>query len=275
MRGGLDDALDKLARRDELRRRAAGEITTPPAVTELVEAIAAVVGRHPKVGVTVGVEGAGDPVLLHFYYADGVVQVNADRPPVNQAGDPAAAGPRHADIDIDLDDPLEEPYSAPPAEPAGDNLWSGRDDQDRFGPAHYGYAETYGSRPATAPWHHGGDPGESLHDLGERMPDPGVATSRLAAPAAYPGAFGGPPPPASADNQHGQATMRIRTGQYPAPAEPDRIPRQAPPGQRGGMPAPLAKPVPIKVERPEETEMAARRIAALLRDDPSLLHRPE
>ena len=37
MRGGLDDALDKLARRDELRRRAAGEATgTPPAVTELI-----------------------------------------------------------------------------------------------------------------------------------------------------------------------------------------------------------------------------------------------
>jgi ABC-type uncharacterized transport system ATPase subunit len=41
VRGGLDDALDKLARRDELRRRAAGEATgTTPAVTELVEAIA-------------------------------------------------------------------------------------------------------------------------------------------------------------------------------------------------------------------------------------------
>ena len=51
MRGGLDDALDKLARRDELRRRAAGEATgTPPAVQELVEAIAGVVGRNPKRG---------------------------------------------------------------------------------------------------------------------------------------------------------------------------------------------------------------------------------
>jgi hypothetical protein len=38
------------------------------------------------------------------------------------------------------------------------------------------------------------------------------------------------------------------------------------------MPAPLPKPIPLKVERPEETEMAARRLAALLRDDPSLLH---
>ncbi|MFI5493416.1 hypothetical protein [Actinoplanes sp. NPDC051859] len=86
---GLDDALDKLARRDELRRRAAGESTgTPPAVTELVEAIAAVVGRHPELGVTVGVEGAGDPVLLHFALEDGIVQVSADNSVAQRASEP-------------------------------------------------------------------------------------------------------------------------------------------------------------------------------------------
>ena len=58
MRGGLDDALEKLARRDELRRRANGETGVASlAVQELVEAIAAVVGRNPKLEVTVGVEG--------------------------------------------------------------------------------------------------------------------------------------------------------------------------------------------------------------------------
>ncbi len=40
------------------------------------------------------------------------------------------------------------------------------------------------------------------------------------------------------------------------------------------MPTPLPKPIPLQVERPEETEMAARRLAALLRDDPSLLNQP-
>jgi hypothetical protein len=40
------------------------------------------------------------------------------------------------------------------------------------------------------------------------------------------------------------------------------------------MPAPLPKPIPLQVERPEETEMAVRRLAALLRDDPSLLDQP-
>jgi flavoprotein len=104
MRGGLDDALDKLARRDELRRRAAAEATgTPPAVTELVEAIAAVVGRNPTLAVTVGVEGAGDPVLLHFAVDDGVVHVSADNSVASRVAEQSASSPRHADFDIDLD----------------------------------------------------------------------------------------------------------------------------------------------------------------------------
>jgi hypothetical protein len=73
-----------------------------------------------------------------------------------------------------------------------------------------------------------------------------------------------------------QTTRRIRPEQYRVPEEPptaDRAqPPSAPPEQRGGMPAPLPKPIPLQVERPEETEMAARRLAALLRDDPSLLN---
>ena len=111
MRGGLDDALDKLARRDELRRRAAGEATgTPPAVTELVEAIAAVVGRNPELGVTVGVEGAGDPVLLHFAVEDGIVQVSADNSVADRVAEATPTSPRHADFDIDPEEP--EPYPA-------------------------------------------------------------------------------------------------------------------------------------------------------------------
>jgi hypothetical protein len=37
-----------------------------------------------------------------------------------------------------------------------------------------------------------------------------------------------------------------------------------------GMPAPLPEPIPLKVDT-EETELAAKRLAALLRDNPSLL----
>jgi len=36
------------------------------------------------------------------------------------------------------------------------------------------------------------------------------------------------------------------------------------------MPTPLPEPVPLRVSE-EETEMAAKRLAALLREDPSLL----
>jgi hypothetical protein len=61
------------------------------------------------------------------------------------------------------------------------------------------------------------------------------------------------------------ATRRINPEQYQAAAA-ERIPEQR------GAPSPLPHPIPLKVERPEETEMAARRLAALLRDDPTLLN---
>ncbi|GAB1695068.1 hypothetical protein [Krasilnikovia sp. M28-CT-15] len=177
MRGGLDDALDKLARRDELRRRAAGE-ATPPVVTELVEAIAAVVGRNPELAVTVGVEGAGDPVLLHFAVEDGVVQVSADHTVAVRATDPASATP--ADFDIAVGEPIDEP--ANPGTP----------------PSAHGAG-------ADRPWGAG-----DHHRYGSRAPEP-------------------------------------------AP-----------------QPQPMPKPVPLKVQ-PEETEQAAKRLAALIRDNPTLL----
>jgi hypothetical protein len=286
VRGGLDDALEKLARRDELRRRAAGEATgTSPAVTELVEAIAGVVARHPELGVTVGAEGSGEPVLLHFFFAEGQVQVSADNPVQPEA--PAA---RHADVvDVELVEP--EPYSAPPATPAADPRRFSHDDQDRYGPAGYGYAERpyyadsdtaerrYGSfdNPPAADSHYASPgPGETSRDLGARMRDLGLS-SQGPSPEYPPHPFAATPPPpvppststpASAPPMSplptdAQATHRIQPEHYRAPAEP----------QRGdSLLTPLPKPIPLQVERPEETEMAARRLAALLRDDPSLLN---
>jgi hypothetical protein len=313
VRGGLDDALDKLARRDELRRRAAGEATgTSPAVTELVEAIAGVVARHPELGVTVGAEGSGEPVLLRFFFAEGQVQVTADNPVPAEA--PVA---RHADVvAIEVEEP--EPYSAPPASPAADPRRFSHDDQDRYGPSGYGYAETpyyadsdtaerrYGSfdnPPGADPRYPSHDPGETSRDLGARMRDLGMA-ARGTAPqgpgfSAPSGAGSGtaqeypphpfaatPPPPVPPQTSvppDQQATQRIQAEQYRAPAEApvterlvtERLvtERLAPQPQRGDtMPTPLPKPIPLQVERPEDTEMAARRLAALLRDDPSLLN---
>jgi hypothetical protein len=323
VRGGLDDALDRLARRDELRRRAAGETTgTPPAVTELVEAIAAVVAHNPQLGVTVGVEGAGEPLLLHFYFGDGQVQVNAENAVATQPDEPEVVAPRHADFDVEA----EEAY--PPADQPS------QDDQDRFG---YASADDryYDDQSDTAERRYGSfdapsdpryadmRPGESSRDLGARMRDLGLAsthnepeypphpfaptprpevppqTRQTQPPYAHPTptqptsaqpAHTMPPQPRPSAPQrsehthaeftqpdYAEPTVRLPREQPRPPAghTTERIPHQAQPQeQRAGMPTPLPKPIPLKVERPEETEMAARRLAALLRDDPSLLNQP-
>ncbi|PWK46530.1 hypothetical protein BC793_10995 [Actinoplanes xinjiangensis] len=253
VRGGLDDALDKLARRDELRRRAAGETSgTPPAVTELVEAIAGVVSRNPQMTVTVGVEGAGDPVLLHFAMADGVVQVTADNPVAPRATE---AAPRHADFEIEVEEPVEEP---PPAAPPR----ASRDDQDRFGPTtDFEYAEpTTAEQPFVTNRHEQafGYDQAGYADQGNITPHPFAATPPPPVPP-HPYAAA-PPPYAETHEPHPYAQS------YPA---------QHAEQQQPGFPEPLPEPIPLQVERPEETEMAARRLAAMLRSDPTLLDGPQ
>ncbi|AGL21496.1 hypothetical protein [Actinoplanes sp. N902-109] len=205
---GLDDALDRLARRDQLRRRAAGESAgTPPAVTELVEAIAAVVSRNPALAVTVGVEGAGDPTLLHFAVEDGIVQVSADNSVAQRT-----AEQRHDDvIDADLVDP--EPY--PPAN---------------------GYHYEQPAAPYEQPV----------------APHPFAATPPPEVPPQT-------PHPAAYEQQHHAADVPHQRRSPDIQQTPER-----------GMPAPLPEPIPLQVNE-EETEQAARRLAALLREDPSLL----
>jgi hypothetical protein len=303
----LDDALDKLARRDELRRRAAGDSPgTPPAVTELVEAIAGVISRHPNLNVTVGVEGAGDPTLLHFVFADGVVQVSADHTVAARA----AEAPKHADFEIEVE---EEPPPAP-AYPSGSH-----DDQDRFGPTDFGYAEPPTAErpfvssappvsPAYAPAGHGypeasygRQPGETTRDdLAARMRQANGATQEQpgvdpARPAPHPFAAT-PPPSVPPHNPHPYAAAPPPQSPHPYAAPPPPVPpahtapgpfavpqpgpapQSPPPAQpaepQSGFPEPFAQPIPLQVERPEETEMAARRLAALLRDDPTLLDDP-
>ncbi|MFG1605943.1 hypothetical protein [Actinoplanes sp. NPDC049265] len=210
MRGGLDDALDKLARRDQLRRRASGEAeATPPAVQELVEAIAGVVGRNPKLEVTVGVEGVGDPTLLHFYVEDGMVRVNADSSVASRAGD--AAAHRHADFDLD---PEEHTVSHPAPEPRAAHV--SYDDRDRYDPG-TGYEEY--------------PPAASSHADEFRSP------------------FAAAPPP---------------------PVPPQYSPAPEPEPDNGGL-TPLPEPIPLRDVDSQETEQAAKRLAALLRDNPTLL----
>jgi hypothetical protein len=292
VRGGLDDALDKLARRDELRRRAAGEATgTPPAVQELAEAIASVVGRNPKLAVTVGVEGAGDPVLLHFAVEDGVVQVNVDNSVAERV-----ASPKHADFDIEIGEP-DSAYPATPAftpEPGQETRRISFDDRDRYDPGTGYPTPAYGDEtPAysdDAPYP---EPAESDHryERHRRYDDdftsPDFFPERNGAPANRESAFptsdsssypaphpfaATPPPPVPP-----QTSRRARAEQHRAPEEPSaaqrasepRAPEPQQPAPRG-MPTPLPKPIPLKVDS-EETELAAKRLAALLRDNPTLL----
>jgi hypothetical protein len=204
VRGGLDDALDKLARRDELRRRATGEAeATPLAVQELVEAIATVVGRNPRLEVTVGVEGMGDPTLLHFFVEDGVVRVNADSSVAARTGD--AAAHRHADFDLDPEEHTVAP-SAPPAS---------YDDRDRY------------------------DPGTGYDT-------PGYEEDRT-------------------------QTMDAAQFRSPfAPTPPPPVPQYEADPENGGL-TPLPEPIPLRDVDSQETEQAAKRLAALLRDNPTLL----
>ncbi len=122
MRGGLDDALEKLARRDELRRRTEAQpaSTTPPALYDLVEAVAGVIARHPDLLVTMGVEGAGAPMLLRFALRNGIVEVSDEGPvagsrtETGRPGDAPPPGPPPAPPPYA---PPPPPYASPPPPP--------------------------------------------------------------------------------------------------------------------------------------------------------------
>ncbi len=211
MRGRLDDALERLARRDRMRRRSGQQPDgPPPAVSELVEAIADVVGRNPELALTIGVEGAGSPVILHVAMESGVVRVTASDPPDAPPTD------AHVAYAVDFD------YDAEEAPPTGSHRYepTGYDPEVNL----YG-APSYDDPP---------EDGETVAFDRDTMVPPHVQSPYV------PGASAARP-------------------SIPAP--------QAGPVQ----PPPLARPVPLQVEQPEETEMAARRLAALLREDPSLL----
>ena len=262
MRGGLDDALDKLARRDQLRRRAAGEASgTPPAVQELVEAIAGVVGRNSQLEVTVGVEGVGDPTLLHFFVEEGQVQVTVDPTVASRVTEATPASPRHADFDLDVDEHVEEvPYRAHAAPARAESGESTRrisyDDQDRYDPG-----TGYDSTPF-APY----DP--PARESAFPASDSAAANNPYLSPFAAT-----PPPPVPPQTP----TRRIRPEQHRAPEEPSAEQRSRNHRSHGsaaepqrGMPTPLPEPIPLKLDS-QETEQAAKRLAALLRDNPTLL----
>ena len=283
MRGGLDDALDKLARRDELRRRAeGGGIGTPPAVQDLVEAIVAVVGRNPALAVTVGVEGAGDPVLLHFAVENGIVQVSADNTVASRVAEAAPTSPRHADFDIDPEEPdpfpsaesgqatrpfsYDGPYRSAAAAYADDPVASHRRPQS--------WEQNHVRGPSSQPFDGSAsqpfDGSASQPFDGSASPPFDGSASLFDAAAMRSRPFAGGP----ASSMSAEATRRIHAEHRRVPEEPPAADRVAGPqlAEQRMMPTPLPEPVPLKVDT-AQTEMAAKRLAALLRDNPTLLRR--
>jgi hypothetical protein len=77
VRGGLDDALERLARMDQLRRRAegaSGGLPTAHGLAEAIEAVRRVVERHPDLNITLyGEQGEGS-AEVRVGWEDGVVR---------------------------------------------------------------------------------------------------------------------------------------------------------------------------------------------------------
>jgi hypothetical protein len=96
MRGGLDDALARMARMEELRRRASDPPTSPGAVVEeLVQAARRAVGRDRELAITVTVAYRGRTSAVRVENQDGEVAVTVSpaEPEWPRAVEPPPAPP--------------------------------------------------------------------------------------------------------------------------------------------------------------------------------------
>ncbi|MDG4767538.1 hypothetical protein O7632_26110 [Solwaraspora sp. WMMD406] len=81
MRGDLDDALARLARRDQLQRRVnQGNDRTSSAAQEIAAVVRQVVERHPGLLATVRLENGGQAVELRIANQDGHIQLTVTGP---------------------------------------------------------------------------------------------------------------------------------------------------------------------------------------------------
>lgn len=87
VRGELDDALARLARREELQRRRSGDAHTADVVLdEVADALRQVVAQHPGVAVTATVHLGATDSTVRVAWSDGSTTVTA-------TGDAAGGGP--------------------------------------------------------------------------------------------------------------------------------------------------------------------------------------
>jgi hypothetical protein len=122
VRGELDDALARLARREELQRRRA-EAAAPDAVLdEVADALRRVVAQHPGLAVTATVTDAGGSSTVRVAWSEGSAAVV----PSAEPGDDAHIGMRGEPV------AGRTPYVWPmtvrtiPSSPAGDPPAGGR-----------------------------------------------------------------------------------------------------------------------------------------------------
>jgi hypothetical protein len=207
------------------------------------------------------------------------VQVSADNSVAARVAETEPASPKHADFDIEPEEqytPPETTYAAPTPASHEARSNSGQDtrrisydDRDRYDPG-TGYQATpeYASGRAEAFF---ADPpaADRRYDGPGRYDERG-APAQPTSGATHPFAAT-PPPPVPP-----QTTRRTHVEQHRATEEPSAAqrapqPRQAQqPAASRGMPEPLPEPIPLRIDT-EENEVAAKRLAALLRDNPTLL----
>ncbi|MDQ7907221.1 hypothetical protein RB614_22155 [Phytohabitans sp. ZYX-F-186] len=230
MRGGLDDALERLARMDQLRRRteeASGGLPTAHGLAEAIEAVRRVVERHPDLNITLyGEQGEGS-AEVRIGWEDGVVRAKIV----------SVEGPEGASFG-----PSDGPMPVLPAEiPPMTDLPRPLPDAAR---------PRVEARPAPR----------------RPSPSPVPEAPRLVDP----GHLGGPGRPA--DPGHLGERRHRHAAPTPAPA-PDPAHSSASGDPAGGLPSRSA-PRAWKAEH-EDNPGAAARLAAMIREDPSLLANPE
>ncbi|BCB81696.1 hypothetical protein GCM10022251_15630 [Phytohabitans flavus] len=247
MRGGLDDALERLARMDQLRRRAegaSGGLPTAHGLAEAIEAVRRVVERHPDLNITLyGEQGEGS-AEVRIGWEDGVVRAKIVSVEGPEAGTFA---------------PSDGPIPVLPAEiPPMTDL----------------------PRPLTE----ASRPRVDVYPVGHRAePPPVPEVPRLVDPArlvdqgrvAEPGRRGDPGR-SGGERRHRHAAPEAGFLPDPgglAPASPaDSAEPSAWTERAGGLPQ--RQPRAWKAEH-EDNPGAAARLAAMIREDPSLLANPD
>jgi len=238
VRGGLDDALERLARMDQLRRRAGsssgGSLPTAHGLAEAIEAVRRVVERYPDLNITLyGEQGEGS-AEVRIGWEDGLVRAK-----IISVEGPEAAGFGQNDGPMPVL-PAEIPPMTDLPRPITD---ASRPRVDAYPAARRAEPPPVPEAPRLV------DPSRLADRRRRRSPAPEPATwSADAAPAPWPGSTD---PAAWAEPARAEEPQQ-RTSDLPI--------RSTPRAWHADQ---------------EDASNAAARLAAMIREDPSLLSSPD